>query len=559
MKIFSPSTNGKWVFGFAAAHRRVYGDITCRDAEMRAQARELFGNKGAGLAEMNAVGVNVPPGFIIGTAVCRDYHSNDHAVPDGFLSEILAELTAVEKATVRRFGDATNPLLLAVRSGAKVSMPGMMDTVLNLGLNDDTVRGLAVTMGEGFAQDSYRRFIQMFGTVVLGIEAQAFETVLQETKTRVGAKSDSEFDVDTLRTIVRAFKAIVRAKTGASFPQDVHAQLVGAVEAVFLSWNSRRAVFYRTMNKLDNQSGTAVVVQAMVFGNLNDRSVTGVFFTRNPNTGERKIFGEFLRKAQGEDLVAGIRNPQPIEQLEAEMPEVFVAVIRSAAQLEAIYLDVQEVEFTVENGTLFILQTRTGKRTANAAVRIAVDLADEGLILPENALIRVKSEQLEMLLVPRFTRRELAEATAAGKLLASGLAAAPGAAVGRIIFSPEESETLSASGESVILVRIDTDPEDIVGINAAKAVVTARGGMTSHAAVVARELGKPCITACDSLHIDLARELIEVGGVILRKYDVISVSGTTGEIFAGALRSIQVEVEPHVAKFLSWRDSALGN
>lgn len=553
MKTFVAPVAEKRCFSFPAAHRCAYGDATSLDVERRARARELFGGKGAGLAEMSARGVNVPAGFIVDTSVCRAYHLNNHAVPAGFVEELMAEISAIEKATGRRFGEAANPLLLAVRSGAKVSMPGMMDTVLNLGLNDSTVQGLAATLGEQFALDSYRRFIQMYGIVVLGIEKEAFESILEQNKSRVGAQSDADLDVATLKVIVQAFKACVRGKTGASFPQDVRTQLLGAVEAVFLSWNNRRAVFYRRMNGIDNQSGTAVTIQAMVFGNLNSRSGTGVCFTRDPNTGEKKFFGEFMLQAQGEDLVAGVRTPVPIAQLELSMPEVFAKLRETAARLEALYLDVQEIEFTIEDGKLYILQTRTGKRSTNAAVRIAVDLVEEGLISREQALARVKPEQLEQLLKPRFSRQEIAAAKAAGKLLFTGLEAAPGAAVGRIIFDPKEAESLGAAGEEVILIRIDTDPEDICGLNAAKAIVTARGGMTSHAAVVAREMGKPCVTGCEAIRIDMAQELIEVGGVILRKNDVISVSGTTGEIFAGALQSIQVELEPHVATFVSWR------
>jgi pyruvate, orthophosphate dikinase len=500
-------------------------------------------------------GISVPPGFIIRTSVCHDYYNHDQAVPALMLKEISAELAALEQATGRRYGCASNPLLLAVRSGARVTMPGMLDSVLNVGINDITVQGLAEQMGERFAFDSYRRFIQMYGSVVMGIDSQAFESILEANKARVGAMSDSELDIETLRVIIQAFKVCVRGKTGASFPQDVRTQLLGAVEAVFLSWNNRRAVFYREMNKIDNQSGSAVTVQAMVFGNLNSRSGTGVCFTRNPNTGEKMLFGEYLLCAQGEDLVAGIRTPITIAQLEAEMPEVFAKLAEVAARLEATFLDVQDIEFTIEDGKLYILQTRTGKRATEAAVRIAVDLVEEELISREQALTRVKPEQLEQLLIPRFSSREIAEAKAANRLLFSGLPAAPGAAVGRIIFDPAEAEALNASDEAVILVRIDTDPEDINGLHAARGIVTARGGMTSHAAVVAREMGKPCVTGCETIHVDLTLEQIEVDGVILRKNDLISVSGTTGEIFAGPLQSIQVELAPHVAKLLSWRDS----
>lgn len=536
-----------------AAQRCAYGDATSLDVERRARARDLFGSKGAGLAEMSARGVNVPTGFIVDTSVCRTFHLNNHAVPAGFVEELLAEVSAVEKSTGRRFGEAANPLLLAVRSGARVTMPGMLGTVLNVGLNDITVVGLAAKLGERFALDSYRRFIQMYGTVVLGIEKEAFDSILEQNKSRVKAQSDADLDVATLRVIVQAYKACVRGKTGTSFPQDVRTQLLGAVEAVFLSWNNRRAVAYRRRYGIDNQSGTAVTIQAMVFGNLNSRSGTGVCFTRDPNTGEKKFFGEFMLQAQGEDLVAGVRTPVPIAQLEIVMPEVFAELREKAARLEALYLDVQEIEFTFEDGMLYILQTRTGKRTNAAAVRIAVDLVEEGLISRERALARVKPEQLEQPLVPRFSKQEIAAAKAAGKLLFTGLEAAPGAAVGRIIFDPKEAESLGAAGEEVILIRIDADPEDICGLIAAKAIVTARGGMTSHAAVVAREMGKPCVTGCEAIRIDMAQEIIEVDGVILRKYDVISVSGTTGEIFAGALQSIQVELEPHVATFVSWR------
>lgn len=554
MKKIVPDPNEKQVFSFTSAYREVCGDARWLTPQMRAKLRGQFGNKGACLAEMNASGVNVPPGFIIETTVCRDFHDNGAKLPNGVLDQSLQELRHLERASGRTFGDENSPLLLAIRSGAPVSMPGMLDTVPNIGLNDKTVKGLAVSMGERFALDTYRRLIQIYGVVVLGLDANEFESRLERIKARLGVSSDADLGVAPLEALIRDYKAYVKEKSGAPFPQDVHAQLAGAVEAVLRSWNNKRAVFYRKKSKIDDKVGTAVIVQSMVFGNLNCRSGTGVCFTRNPNTGEKQIFGEYLARAQGTDLVGGSRTPESIEKLAVEMPEVFAELVRTAERLEATFHDMQEIEWTVEDGKLYILQTRKGKATCDASVRIAVALVEEGKISRDEALSRVKAEQLDQFLVPRFAKQELAEAKAAGRLLASGSPAVPGAAVGKIIFSPEEAAILGSRGEQIVLVRIDTEPGDIHGISAAKAIVTARGGMTSHAAVVARDLGKPCVTACEELRIDLTQELVEIDGVVLHKNDIISVSGTTGEIFAGALQSIQVELEPHIEKFLSWRD-----
>ncbi len=544
----------KRVFLFAAAYDFFCGESTSLSSAARASMRDALGGKGAGLAEMTASGVSVPPGLTITTSVCREYYDNDKTLPAGLFDEVLNELRAVEASVGRRLGDVANPLLLSVRSGAKFSMPGMMDTILNLGLNDQTVEGLSSLMGERFALDSYRRFIQMFSNVVLDISKDSFEHLLDDAKTRAGASTDAELGAPELRALIAAYKDLVLAQTGSAFPQDTHGQLQGAVEAVFRSWNNDRAIYYRNLNGIDHAIGTAVTVQAMVFGNLNEQSGTGVCFTRNPSTGEPYLYGEYLLNAQGEDVVAGIRTPKLIFRLKNEMPAVYDELLRTTARLEAHYRDVQDVEFTIESGKLYILQTRTGKRTANAAVRIAVDLANEGVISRETALTRIEPEQLNQLLLPSFTGEALAAAKMMGRHVATGLAASPGAAIGRIIFDPNEAAALGAAGEKVILVRIETCPDDIHGIVPAQGIVTARGGMTSHAAVVARGMGKPCVSGCEELKIDLHNELMRVGQHVFHKNDVISIDGSNGEIYAGAIPTTSIKLSSQFHTLLSWAD-----
>jgi pyruvate,orthophosphate dikinase len=516
--------------------------------------RDALGGKGAGLAEMTASGISVPPGLTIATSVCRQYYDSGKTLPAGLFDEVLSELAQVEAAVGRRLGDVANPLLLSVRSGAKFSMPGMMDTILNLGLNDETVEGLAAKLGERFALDSYRRFIQMYGNVVLDLGKDEFEDLLHLAKVEAGVDSDADLTPSDLRALIVAYKRLVFERVGVQFPQDTHEQLRGAVEAVFRSWNNERAIYYRNLNGIDHTIGTAVTVQAMVFGNLNDQSATGVCFTRNPSTGEPTLYGEYLVNAQGEDVVAGTRTPKPIGQMAEEMPHSFSELLSTTARLEAAYLDVQDVEFTIESGKLYILQTRTGKRTAAAAVRIAVDLANEGVISRQTAITRVEPGQLNQLLLPSFAGEALAAAKMTGRHLATGLAASPGAAVGKIIFDPDEAAKLGAAGEKVILVRIETCPDDIHGIVPAQGIVTARGGMTSHAAVVARGMGKPCVSGCEALKIDLHNEVLRVDGRIFRKNDVISINGSNGEIYEGAIPSTSIKLSSHFHELLSWAD-----
>jgi len=550
----STSVAQKRVFLFAAAFNHFAGGATSLTSAARASMRDALGGKGAGLAEMTASGISVPPGLTILTSVCREYYDNGKTLPDGLFDEVLTDLAQVEAAVGRRLGDVANPLLLSVRSGAKFSMPGMMDTILNLGLNDKTVEGLAAKQGERFALDSYRRFIQMYGNVVLDLGKDEFEELLHAAKERAGVETDAELNADQLRALIVDYKLLVSTRVGIDFPQDTQEQLRGAVEAVFKSWNNDRAIYYRNLNGIDHAIGTAVTVQAMVFGNLNEQSGTGVCFTRNPSTGEPLLYGEYLLNAQGEDVVAGTRTPKPIARMADEMPASYEELLRTTAALEAAYLDVQDVEFTIESGKLYILQTRTGKRTAEAAVRIAVDLANEGVISRETALTRVEPAQLNQLLLPSFSGEALAAAKMTGRHIATGLAASPGAAVGRIIFDPDEAAALGAAGEKVILVRIETCPDDIHGIVPAQGVVTARGGMTSHAAVVARGMGKPCVSGCEALKIDLAGQTFTVGGRVFRKDEVISINGSNGEIYAGAIPSTNIKLSSHFHTLLSWAD-----
>jgi len=514
-----------------------------------ATMRDLLGGKGAGLAEMTRSGAPVPPGFTITTEACNAY-SDTGTFPDGMWEQVLAALQDVEQQTGKRFGDPANPLLVSVRSGAKFSMPGMMDTVLNLGLNSDTREGLArLTDNPRFAADAYRRFVQLFGKIVLGGDGEKFEHVMDEAKGH-GQRQDTDLSAQELTEIAERFKQIIREDKGVDFPEDPMEQLREAIAAVFRSWNGRRARDYRRLNKIPDNLGTGVNVQTMVFGNMGNDSATGVAFSRNPSTGENKLYGEYLVNAQGEDVVAGVRTPRPIAEMERDMPEVYRQFDAIARQLEQHYKDVQDMEFTVERGKLFMLQTRTGKRTGAAAVKIAVDLANEGVIDRATAVQRVEPAQLDQLLHPMIAPAAKAKAQA----LARGLPASPGAASGTVVFDPDEAEELANGGEKVILVRVETAPEDFHGMVAAQAVLTARGGMTSHAAVVARGMGKPCVAGAGELRINYGAGSFSVDGTSVSKGDWITLDGSTGEVFAGQLETQDPELGSDFQTLMSWAD-----
>lgn len=522
----------------------------------REAMKELLGGKGAGLSEMTRSGVNVPPGLTILTSCCREYTAGGEKMPAGLFDEILSELAHVEKKLDRKLGDLNKPLLLSVRSGAKFSMPGMMDTVLNLGLNDQTVESIAtLTKNPRFAWDSYRRFIQMFSNVVLEIGKDKFEDILDDMKDELKVSNDNELTVENLKKLVLEYKALVEKKKGKPFPQDPKQQLHDSIEAVFRSWNNPRAVYYRNLNKIDHNLGTAVNVQSMVFGNFDENSATGVCFTRNPSTGEKLLYGEYLINAQGEDVVAGVRTPLKISEMAAHNQAIYDELLANVGRLEQYYRDMQDIEFTIEQGKLYLLQTRTGKRTAAAAVKVAVDMVKEGIISKEEALGRVEPNQLNQLLLPSFVVEDKARAKKEGRLLAQGLNASPGAAIGKIVFNPDESEKRATSGEKIILVRIETCPDDIHGLVPAQGVVTSRGGMTSHAAVVARGMGKPCVAGCEVLKIDLEKEEMVVSGKTFKKGDVISIDGTTGEIFEGAIETSDPKFSEDFETLLGWADS----
>ncbi len=522
----------------------------------REAMKELLGGKGAGLSEMTRSGVNVPPGLTILTSCCREYTAGGEKMPAGLFDEILSELAHVEKKLDRKLGDLNKPLLLSVRSGAKFSMPGMMDTVLNLGLNDQTVESIAtLTKNPRFAWDSYRRFIQMFSNVVLEIGKDKFEDILDDMKDDLKVSNDNELTVENLKKLVLEYKALVEKKKGKPFPQDPKQQLHDSIEAVFRSWNNPRAVYYRNLNKIDHNLGTAVNVQSMVFGNFDENSATGVCFTRNPSTGEKLLYGEYLINAQGEDVVAGVRTPLKISEMAAHNQAIYDELLANVGRLEQYYRDMQDIEFTIEQGKLYLLQTRTGKRTAAAAVKVAVDMVKEGIISKEEALGRVEPNQLNQLLLPSFVVEDKARAKKEGRLLAQGLNASPGAAIGKIVFNPDESEKRATSGEKIILVRIETCPDDIHGLVPAQGVVTSRGGMTSHAAVVARGMGKPCVAGCEVLKIDLEKEEMVVSGKTFKKGDVISIDGTTGEIFEGAIETSDPKFSEDFETLLGWADS----
>lgn len=518
--------------------------------EGNAGMRDLLGGKGAGLAEMTRAGLPVPEGFTITTAACRAYFAAGGQWPEGLLEALDEAVSQLEERTGLKLGDPDRPLLVSVRSGAVFSMPGMMDTILNLGLNDDTVLGLARRTGQDrFAWDCYRRFIQMYGDVVLGVDHYAFEQIIDEQKAARGVRLDTELSAEDWKNVVEKYKQLVEKETKRPFPQNPREQLLGAVRAVFSSWNNQRAVVYRKIHGIPEDLGTAVNIQRMVFGNLGDDSGTGVVFTRNPATGEAKLYGEFLLNAQGEDVVAGIRTPSPIAQLEETMPEVYRQLLDVARKLERHYRDVQDIEFTVERGRLFLLQTRAAKRTAQAAVKAAVDLAKEGIIDRMEAIRRVDPDSLTQLL-----HRRIDEAADLDRL-AKGLPASPGAASGRVVFDADEAVRRANEGEAVILVRSETTPEDIHGIVASQGVLTSRGGMTSHAAVVARGMGKACVCGCESVRIDFRkREFLVEDGRIIREGDVITIDGGTGQVYLGAAPLVDPVLSPEFQELLAWGD-----
>jgi pyruvate, orthophosphate dikinase len=542
---------GKWVYSF--------GD---GKAEGKARLRDLLGGKGANLAEMANLGLPVPPGFTITTEVCTYFYRNDKIYPKELKDQVEAAFAEVGRLTNRRFGDRENPLLVSVRSGARASMPGMMDTVLNLGLNDETVEAVAANSGDRrFAYDSYRRFITMYSNVVLGLDHHLFEEILDEHKDRHGYMLDTDLDADDWAELVKLYKAKVEEELGAPFPQGPHDQLWGAIGAVFGSWMNQRAITYRRLHGIPESWGTAVNVQAMVFGNMGETSATGVAFTRNPSTGERRLYGEFLINAQGEDVVAGIRTPQEITEiarqesgsdkpsLERAMPAAFAELTRIYGLLETHYRDMQDLEFTVEQGKLWMLQTRSGKRTGKAALRIAVELANEGLITREEAVTRVDPGSLDQLLHPTI------DPSAARKVIATGLPASPGAASGEVVFSSDEAELMKSQGRRVILVRVETSPEDIHGMHAAEGILTTRGGMTSHAAVVARGMGKPCVSGAGAIRVDYAANTFTAGGVTCKKGDIITIDGSTGQVLAGKVAMIEPALSGEFATVMGWADA----
>ncbi|HAV21591.1 MAG: pyruvate, phosphate dikinase [Bacillota bacterium] len=518
-------------------------------AEGSKEMRNLLGGKGANLAEMTNLGIPVPPGFTITTEVCRVYYEGNRNYPPELDEQIDENLKKLEDAMGLKFGDPKRPLLVSVRSGARVSMPGMMDTVLNLGLNDETVQGLIdMTGNERFAYDAYRRFIQMFGDVVMEVPHDDFEAILEAKKKELGVVLDTELDAEALKDVVKKYKALVREKTGKSFPEDPREQLDMARDAVFGSWMNPRAITYRRLNNIPGDWGTAVNVQAMVFGNMGDDSGSGVAFTRDPGTGERKYYGEYLPNAQGEDVVAGIRTPVGLDYLEKEMPEIYKELTDIFDRLDTHYRDMQDLEFTVQNNKLYILQTRAGKRTAQAAVKIAVDMVGEGLITKEEAVGRVNPEQLDTLLHKTVDPNTKEEA------IAKGVAASPGAAVGKVVFSADDAVEMAQAGEDVILVRKETSPDDIHGMAAAKGFLTSRGGKTSHAAVVARGMGKPAVTGCEAVVVDEERGEFSVNGHVLKRGDVITIDGSHGKVFLGEIELQEPAIGGDFATLMSWAD-----
>ena len=513
--------------------------------------RDLLGGKGANLAEMTKIGLPVPFGFTVSTEACTRYYEEGQTIGQDIVDDIFVKLADLENVSGKKFGEAANPLLVSVRSGAKISMPGMMDTILNLGLNDETVEGLsALTENPRFAYDSYRRFIQMFGDVVMGISKSKFDEIFDGQKEKKGVTFDVELDTDDLKEIIAAYKVMYKGEIGKDFPQDPKDQLMEAVAAVFRSWNTERAILYRQLNEIPDDIGTAVNVQSMVFGNMGDTSGTGVAFTRSPVNGEKAIFGEFLVNAQGEDVVAGIRTPQPIAEMAQAFPDVYDSFVKIANTLEEHYKDMQDMEFTVERGKLYMLQTRNGKRTAPSAVKIAVDMVEEGLITKEDAVMRIEPSQIDQLLHPMFDANELA----AAEKLTKGLPASPGAACGRIYFSAADAEAAVADGNKAILVRLETSPEDLAGMVAAEGILTARGGMTSHAAVVARGMGKCCVSGCSEIKVDEANKTLGIGEYVFKEGDYISLDGTAGEVIKGEIKTVPPELSGDFGTIMGWAD-----
>ncbi len=513
--------------------------------------RELLGGKGANLAEMTNAGLPVPQGFTVSTEACTQYYNDGRQINDEIQAQIYEGLAKMEEVVGKKFADPENPLLVSVRSGARASMPGMMDTILNLGLNDEVVEGLAkFTNNPRFAYDSYRRFIQMFSDVVMELSKKRFEEIIDQLKAEKGVKLDTELDTDDMKELVKRFKAFYKEEKGEDFPTEPKVQLMEAVKAVFRSWDNPRANVYRRMNEIPYDWGTAVNVQAMVFGNSGDNSGTGVAFTRNPATGEKKLFGEYLINAQGEDVVAGVRTPSPIAHLQEQMPDVYQQFADIANRLEKHYKDMQDMEFTIENGKLYMLQTRNGKRTAAAALKIAVDLVDEGMIDEEEAVLRVEPKQLDSLLHPQFD----AEAVKKAEVIGKGLAASPGAACGKVVFTAEDAKEWHERGEKVVLVRLETSPEDIEGMQVAQGILTVRGGMTSHAAVVARGMGTCCVSGCGEITVDYENKLFTLGGKEYHEGDYISIDGSTGNIYGEAIPTAPASISGDFGRFMGWAD-----
>lgn len=528
----------KFVYYFAAG-----------EAEGNAQMKNILGGKGANLAEMTAIGLDVPPGFTISTEICTHFYSEGGKLPEWVRPKVLEALARVEKKINKKFGDTKNPLLVSVRSGARASMPGMMDTILNLGLNDQTVEGLSSSSNNPrFAWDSYRRFIQMYSDVVMGVNSSLLEVTLEDMKAEKGIHNDTDLTTEDLKKLVEKFKLLVQQMTGQSFPADPYEQLWGAISAVFKSWNTPRAITYRELHHIPYEWGTAVNVQSMVFGNLGDDSATGVAFTRNPSTGERKFYGEFLVNAQGEDVVAGIRTPQPISLLQEVMPQAYKDLEANYLKLETYFKDMQDIEFTIEKNKLWMLQTRTGKRTAKAALKIACDMIDEGLITDNEALLRIDPASLDQLLHPTL------DPQAKKTELTKGLPASPGGVCGQVVFTPEDAVAYKEQGHKVILVRVETSPEDIAGMVAAQGILTSRGGMTSHAAVVARGMGKCCVAGCSEVEVNYQTETFKVKGFVVKKGDLITLDGSTGEVFLGEVKTIEPKLDASFKRIMDMAD-----
>lgn len=521
-------------------------------SEANGKMRELLGGKGANLAEMTSLGMPVPQGFTISTEACTQYYTDGQKVNDDIKAQIFESLEALEKLSGKKFGDLENPLLVSVRSGARASMPGMMDTILNLGLNDEVVEAFAKkTNNPRFAYDSYRRFIQMYSDVVMEVGKAYFEKLIDEMKEKKGVTQDTDLDANDLKELAHLFKAEFKAKKGFDFPADPKEQLMGAIMAVFRSWDNPRAIYYRRMNDIPSSWGTAVNVQMMVFGNTGDTSGTGVAFTRNPATGEKKLFGEFLMNAQGEDVVAGVRTPQSIDQLKEVMPEAYDQFVEICGRLEKHYRDMQDMEFTIEDKTLYMLQTRNGKRTAAAALQIACDLVDEGMITEQEAVMMIDPKQLDAVLHPQFDTAALK----AAKPIGSALPASPGAACGQVVFTAEDAVVWHESSKKVILVRLETSPEDIAGMHVAQGILTVRGGMTSHAAVVARGMGTCCVAGCGEIKIDEEKKVFSLGGKTFNEGDFISLDGSTGNIYGEAIKTVEAAISGNFGRLMGWADS----